>query len=93
MARKPDKNKKHPKVNAELEGFDLRVDSFGEIRSNLSVDKINEFLNRNVDDKKLRDRGGLPEEEEDEDDEERTPKGKKKIKPREKNRNKGEEDY
>lgn len=59
MARKPDKNKKNPKVNPELEGFDVRIDSFGEIKSNLNIDKINEFLNRNVDDKKLRDRDDL----------------------------------
>ena len=76
MARKPDKNKKNPKVNAELEGFDLRVDSFGEIKSNLSIDKINEFLNKNVDDKKLRERGEPTEEEED------SLKRKNKTKPR-----------
>ena len=62
MARKsdkPDKKKKDPKVNPELEGFDVRIDSFGEIKSNLNIDKINEFLNRSVDDKKLRDREDL----------------------------------
>jgi hypothetical protein len=59
MARKPDKNKKNPKVNPDLEGFDVRIDSFGEIKSNLNIDKINEFLNKNVDDKKLRDREDL----------------------------------
>ena len=68
MARKPDKKKDAPRVNAELEGFELQVDSFGEIRSNLSVDKINEFLNRNVDDKKLRDRNNLSEEEKEEEE-------------------------
>lgn len=62
MARKSDKerkDRKKPKVNPELEGFDIRVDSFGEISSNLSIDKINEFLNKTVDDKKLRDREDL----------------------------------
>ena len=59
MARKPKENKKNPKVNPDLEGFDVRIDSFGEIKSNLKIDKINEFLNRNVDDKKLRDRDDL----------------------------------
>lgn len=59
MARKPDKNKKQPKVNPDLDGFDVRIDSFGEIKSNLDIDKINEFLNRSVDDKKLRDREDL----------------------------------
>lgn len=59
MARKPDKNKKQPKVNPDLEGFDVRIDSFGEIKSSLDIEKINEFLNRSVDDKKLRDREDL----------------------------------
>lgn len=59
MARKPEKNKKQPKVNPDLQGFDVRIDSFGEIKSNLDIDKINEFLNRSVDDKKLRDREDL----------------------------------
>lgn len=50
---------KKPKVNKELEGFDIKIDSFGEIKSNLEIDKINQFLNKTVDDKKLRDRDDL----------------------------------
>lgn len=46
-------------MNKELEGFDIKIDSFGEIKSTLDIDKINKFLNRNVDDKKLRDREDL----------------------------------
>jgi len=45
-----------PKVNKELEGFNLKVDSYGEIKSNISIDDINSFLNKNVNDKKLKDR-------------------------------------
>ncbi len=45
-----------PKVNPELDGFDIKIDTFGEIKTNYDVDKINQFLNRHVDDKKLRDR-------------------------------------
>lgn len=58
MAKKKDNNPggDKPKVNKELEGFDIKIDSFGEIQSSLPIDKINEFLNKNVDDKKLRDR-------------------------------------
>lgn len=61
MAKKKDKNKEQekPKVNAELDGFDIKIDSFGEIQSSLPIDKINEFLNKNVDDKKLRDRDDI----------------------------------
>lgn len=56
--KKDDKKKKeeNPKVNPDLKGFDIKIDSFGEIKSTLDIDKINEFLNKNVDDKKLRGR-------------------------------------
>lgn len=50
------KKKEKPKVNKELEGFDIEIDEFGEIKTNYDINKINEFLNRKVDDKKLRDR-------------------------------------
>ena len=55
MARnkKPDKSKKKSKVHKDLEGFEIKVNEHGEIISNYSIDKINEFLNQNVDDKKL----------------------------------------
>jgi len=46
--------KEKPKVNKELEGFDIEIDQFGEIKTNYDINKINEFLNREVDDKKLR---------------------------------------
>lgn len=63
MAKKKDKNPadEKPKVNKELDGFDIKIDSFGEIQSSLPIDKINEFLNKNVDDKKLRDREDIEE--------------------------------
>ena len=57
--KKPKKNKEKPKVNPELEGFDIEIDRFGEIKSNFNIDRINEFLNEHVDDKKLRDRKDL----------------------------------
>lgn len=58
MARnkKPDKSKKKSKVHKDLEGFEIKVNEHGEIISNYSIDKINEFLNKNVDDKKLQKR-------------------------------------
>ncbi|HYF69152.1 MAG TPA: hypothetical protein VD884_13505 [Ohtaekwangia sp.] len=51
-----DTNKPKPKVHKELSGFDITIDQFGEIRSNMNIEKINEFLNENVDDKKLAER-------------------------------------
>ncbi len=60
MAKKKKKERREkPRVNPELEGFDIKIDSFGEIKSTFNIDKINDFLNRSVDDKKLRDREDL----------------------------------
>jgi hypothetical protein len=59
---KNSKKKDIPKVNEELEGFNMNINSFGEISSSFSIDKINAFLNKNVDDKKLRDREETKEE-------------------------------
>jgi hypothetical protein len=52
----PKKNKPKPKVHKDLQGFDISIDTFGEIKSNMNIEKINEFLNKNVDDKKLAER-------------------------------------
>jgi hypothetical protein len=42
-------------VHPELEGFEIGINSFGEIVSNFDIDRINAFLNKNVADKKLKD--------------------------------------
>jgi hypothetical protein len=52
-----------PKVHPELEGFDVKINSFGEIISTHDIEKINEFLNKNVIDKKLKDRDGFKQDE------------------------------
>lgn len=53
---KKKKKEEDPKVHDELKGFKMEINSFGEISSSFSIDKINEFLNKNVEDKKLKDR-------------------------------------
>lgn len=58
MAKKK-KKEEDPKVHEELKGFKMEINSFGEISSSFSIDKINEFLNKNVEDKKLKDRDGM----------------------------------
>ncbi len=55
------KERKTPSVHADLKGFDIHVDRFGELKSTLSVDQINEFLNKNVTDKKLEEREDVTE--------------------------------
>jgi len=49
--KKPKKG--NPEAHDELSGFDIKINEFGEIVSSYNVDKINEFLNENVEDKKL----------------------------------------
>ena len=49
--KKPKKG--NPEVHDELKGFDIKINEFGEIVSSFNVDKINEFLDENVEDKKL----------------------------------------
>lgn len=43
-----------PQINPELVGFDIKINEFGEIVSTIEISKLNEFLDRNVDDKKFR---------------------------------------
>ena len=52
--KKPSKGK--PKVDKDLEGFDIQINEFGEIKSNYDMEKLYRFLNEKMDDKKLRDR-------------------------------------
>ena len=52
MAKKVNKKSK-AKVHEELEGFSIKINAFGEMETTIPVDKLNEFLNENVEDKKL----------------------------------------
>jgi len=54
MAKK--KKNKESEAAEDLEGFDIKINEFGEIISSTQVDELNEFLNEHVDDKKLKDR-------------------------------------
>lgn len=70
MAKTDPKKKKKPRVHKDLQGFEVSINQFGELNSNMNIEKINEFLNKNVDDKKLAERN----------DYEEVKKGKKKKK-------------
>jgi hypothetical protein len=74
-SKKKEKREKKPKVNPELRGFDIEVNSFGEISSTLSIDRINEFLNRHVEDKKLKDRDDIDQNEDKSDDDSKPEEG------------------
>jgi hypothetical protein len=70
-AGKKSTNKPKPKVHKDLQGLDIVIDQFGEIKANMNIEKLNDFLDKNVDDKKLAER----------EDYEELKKGKKKKKP------------
>lgn len=56
MAKKEKPTQPKPRVHKELQGFDIAINQFGEISSNMNIEKINDFLDKNVDDKKLAER-------------------------------------
>lgn len=41
-------NKEKADVHKELKGFEIRINSFGEMESNFSIEKLNEFLNEKL---------------------------------------------
>jgi hypothetical protein len=47
------KPKKTPKTPAKIDKFDMGINEFGELTTTINLDKINDFLNKNVGDKKL----------------------------------------
>jgi hypothetical protein len=57
------KNSEKPRVHKDLDGFEIEINSFGEIQMSYDIDKLNTFLNDKVDDKKLRHLGKDEEEE------------------------------
>jgi hypothetical protein len=57
--KKPAQTAAKPRVHKALQGFTVSIDRFGELKSNLPIEKINAFLNENVNDKKLAGREDL----------------------------------
>lgn len=45
--------KKEAEVHKDLKGFEISVDPFGNIQTNMDIDKIKKFLDENMDDKKV----------------------------------------
>ena len=42
-----------PDVHPDLEGFDVELNRFGQVDMTISIDELNDFLDREVDDPKL----------------------------------------
>lgn len=60
-----------PDVHPELEGFDVELNSFGEVDMTIGIDELNDFLDKRVDDPKLRQWGLSEADEEDPSDDAR----------------------
>jgi len=60
--KKTDKQK--PDVHEDLKDFEIKINEFGEITTNMDVSKLNKFLDKNVDDKKLQEEESKDEPEE-----------------------------
>ncbi|MDZ4680147.1 MAG: hypothetical protein SH848_20415 [Saprospiraceae bacterium] len=54
MAKK--RNDEKNADEASLGSFDIRVNEFGEIITNVDLESLNDFLNKKVEDKKFKDR-------------------------------------
>lgn len=52
-------NSGKPDVHKDLKGFEIGINTFGQMESAISLDVLNSFLDKNVDDKKLRDKDDL----------------------------------
>lgn len=50
------KKKEKSKVHKDLKGLNISINEFGEVQKTKSDDELNQFLNENVDDKKLKER-------------------------------------
>jgi hypothetical protein len=51
---KPIKKKETPQLHPDLEGFNIIIDKFGNISSTKDISEINDFLNKNLKDKKFK---------------------------------------
>ena len=47
------KKKGKPVVHEELDGFNIKINAFGEMETTVPIDRLNSFLNEKVEDKKL----------------------------------------
>ncbi|MGL4632643.1 MAG: hypothetical protein ACRCVT_15675 [Leadbetterella sp.] len=56
MPKKLKLNTNLPKVHKDLQGLDVKINTFGEIQLSYDITMINEFLNKEVTDKKLKNR-------------------------------------
>jgi len=52
----PPKGSEKAEVHEELEGFDIRVNSFGQLETSFDIDKLNAFLDQRIEKKERKKR-------------------------------------
>jgi hypothetical protein len=63
MSDKKEKDQAKNGEEKDLKSFSININEFGEIKSNLKIEELNQFLDENLEDKKLKDRSEDSEEE------------------------------
>lgn len=54
MSEKDKKSpKENPKIHDDLKGFNIHIDEFGQVKTTMSQEELNAFLNEKVEDKKF----------------------------------------
>ena len=53
MAKKKSPQKEQAEVHEDLKGFNIRIDPFGNLESNIDIDTLKAFLDSKLDDKKM----------------------------------------
>lgn len=46
--------KQSQKVHKELDGFDIKINSNGEVETSIPIDELNNFLDKHTEDKKFK---------------------------------------
>jgi hypothetical protein len=64
MKKKNKERKDRHSLHEELKGFNIELNAFGQIESNLKVERLNEFLNKHLPDRKFQDENLTEKEEE-----------------------------
>jgi hypothetical protein len=52
MKKKKEKQGKE-NLHKDLKGFEIQLNAFGQIETSMNIENLNEFLNKNLQDKKL----------------------------------------
>ena len=53
MSKKNKNKNEDPKIHKELKGFNIHIDEFGQVKTTMTQEEMNSFLNEKVEDKKF----------------------------------------